>query len=69
MIFFLPLIHVVMSGVLNVVSMRGVRASVAERPRGGSALLFGGIGRDMTGVKPKQTGNEAEAIEKAMFSS
>jgi hypothetical protein len=63
MTVFLPLIHVVMSDVLNVVSMRGVRASVAERPRGGSALLFGGIGKDMVGAKPQQKGDETEMVE------
>jgi hypothetical protein len=53
MTVFRPLMYVVISGVRKVVSMRGVRASVAERPRGGwAALLFGGIGRDMIGVEP-----------------
>jgi hypothetical protein len=57
MIVSRPLMYVVMSGVLNVVSMRGVSALVAERPRGGFARLFGGIGKDMTGVRLEQESN------------
>jgi len=44
-----PLIYVVISGVLYVDRIRGVRASVAESPRALAALLVGGDGNDMVG--------------------
>jgi hypothetical protein len=37
-----------MSGDLYVEWMSGVRASAADRARGGSAAVFGGVGRAMT---------------------
>lgn len=41
--------YVVISGVLYVDAIKGVRASVADSPRALAALLLGGDGNDMFG--------------------
>jgi hypothetical protein len=45
---FLLLIYVVMFGVVYVDLIRGVRASLAEGARGGSAAVLGGVGSDIS---------------------
>ena len=71
MTVFRPLIYVVISGVLYVDWIRGVRASVAESPRALAALLVGGDGNDMVGQASNlnQNTEAAQKVQSAKFAA